>query len=226
MTNVLGYHQTRFTFDKRRETLWRSLFKFYFRRWIRENDCVLELGAGYGHFINNVNARRRIAVDLWPELPTFLQAGVEGHVGTVSDLSFLENDSVDFVFASNLFEHLTQDELSRVLLQIKPKLSARGLLCALQPNYRYAYREYFDDYTHITVYSHVTLCDFLRTCGYEIVECKPRFMPFTVKSSAIISPVLIWLYLNSPLKPLGKQMLVIARPSAGPQDSKTLQDLM
>ena len=226
MTKVLGYHQTRFTFDKRRETLWRSLFKFYFRRWIREDDCVLELGAGYGHFINNVNARRRIAIDLWPELLTFLQAGVEGHVGTVSDLSFLENDSVDFVFASNLFEHLTQDELSRVLLQIKPKLSARGLLCALQPNYRYAYREYFDDYTHITVYSHVTLCDFLRTCGYEIVECKPRFMPFTVKSSAIVSPILIWLYLNSPLKPLGKQMLVIARPSAGPQDSKTSQDSM
>jgi len=224
MTNVLGYHQTRFTFDKRRETLWRSLFKFYFRRWIRENDCVLELGAGYGHFINNVKARRRIAVDLWPELLTFLQAGVEGHVGNVSELSFLENDSVDFVFASNLFEHLTQDELSRVLLQIKPKLSARGLLCALQPNYRYAYREYFDDYTHITVYSHVTLCDFLRACGYEIVVCKPRFMPFTVKSSAIISPILIWLYLNSPLKPLGKQMLVIARPSAGPRDSKTLQD--
>lgn len=220
MNANLGYHQTRFGFDRRRETLWHSLIEFYFQRWIREDDCVLELGAGYGHFINNVNARRRIAMDLWPEFPTYLRSGVESHVGSVTDLSFLENGSVDFAFASNLFEHITQNDLANVLRQIRPKLSDRGLLCVLQPNYRYAYREYFDDYTHITVYSHVTLCDFLRTCGYQIVECQPRFMPLTVKSRAIVSPLLIWLYLNSPLKPQGKQMLVIARPSATPEDSK------
>jgi hypothetical protein len=213
MKTAVGYHQTRFEYDPRREVLWRSLFQFYFQRWISPDDCVLELGAGYCHFINNVKARRRIALDLWPEMPMFLSPGIEGHVGSVTDLSFLPYDSVDFVFASNLFEHITQEELSDVLGQLETKLSSHGLLCVLQPNYRYAYREYFDDYTHITVYSHLTMCDFLRSCGYEIVECKPRFMPLTVKSRLKISPSLIWLYLNSPLKPLGKQMLIIARPS-------------
>jgi hypothetical protein len=213
MTTDVGYHQIRFKYDARRETLWRSLFRFYFQRWIREDDCVLELGAGYGHFINNVKARRRIALDLWPELPNFLQAGVESHVGSVTDLSFLQNHSVDFAFASNLFEHITKDDLADVLHQLEPKLSSRGLLCLLQPNYSYAYREYFDDYTHITVYSHVTMCDFLRTCGYEIVDCKPRFMPLTVKSRVMVSSILIWLYLKAPMKPLAKQMLIIARPS-------------
>jgi len=220
-----GYHQTRFEYDARREILWRSLFRFYFRRWIHEEDCVVELGAGYGHFINNVTARRRIAVDLWPEMLTFLQPGIEGHIGSVTDLSFLNDDSVDFAFASNLFEHISQDELARVLCQLEPKLSRNGVLCLLQPNYRYAYREYFDDYTHITVYSHLTICDFLRAHGYEIVECKPRFTPLTVKSRLKISPILIWLYLNSPLKPLGKQMLVVARPcrSSGPTVSRSQQ---
>lgn len=208
-----GYHQTRFEYDARREVLWRSLFKFYFRRWIREDDCVLELGAGYAHFINNVKARRRIALDVWPEMPSFLHPEVEGHVGCVTDLAFLPDGSVDFAFASNLFEHITQDDLAHVLRQLESKLSPRGLLCLVQPNYRYAYREYFDDYTHITVYSHLTMCDFLRAAGYEIVACKPRFMPLTVKSRLRISPTLIWLYLNSPIKPMGKQMLVIARPS-------------
>jgi hypothetical protein len=215
MNENRGYHQTRFTFDKRRETLWRSLYRFYFRRWIRDDDCVLELGAGYGHFINNVNAQRRIAVDLWSELPSYLQPGVECHVGNISDLSFLKNNSVDFAFASNVFEHIAQNDLAKVLDQLRSKLSSRGLLCALQPNYHYAYREYFDDYTHITVYSHISLCDFLRSCGYQIVKCEPKFMPLSVKSGATVSPILIWLYLNSPLKPLGKQMLVVARPSAG-----------
>jgi hypothetical protein len=208
-----GYHQTRFEYDARRETLWRSLYKFFFKHWIREEDCVVELGAGYGHFINSVKARRRIALDLWSEMPKYAQPGVETRVGSVTDLSFLPDGSVDFAFASNLFEHITQDELARVLSQLEGKLSSRGLLCLLQPNYRYAYREYFDDYTHITVYSHLTMLDFLRACGYEIVDCRPRFMPLTVKSRFRVSSSLIWLYLHSPVKPLGKQMLIIARPS-------------
>jgi len=213
VSTVVGYHQTRFEYDPRREILWRSLFNFYFQRWIREDDCVLELGAGYCHFINNVRARRRIALDLWHEMPTFLNPEVESHVGSVTNLSFLQSGSVDFAFASNLFEHITQDEFADVLYQLKTKLSGRGLLCLLQPNYRYAYREYFDDYTHITVYSHLTMCDFLRSRGYDIAECQPRFMPLTVKSRLKISSSLIWLYLKSPLKPLGKQMLIVARPS-------------
>jgi hypothetical protein len=213
VSTVAGYHETRFEYDSRREILWRSLFNSYFHRWIREDDCVLELGADYCHFINNVRARHRVALDLWPEMPTFLRPEVEGHVGSVTDLSFLQNGSVDFAFASNLFEHITQDDFSDVLRQLERKLSIRGLLCLLQPNYRYAYREYFDDYTHITVYSHRSMCDFLRACGYEIVECRPRFMPLVVKSRLKMSPILIWLYLKSPLKPLGKQMLIVAQPS-------------
>ena len=220
-----GYHQTRFEYDLRRETLWQSLYKFFFKGWIREDDCVLELGAGYGHFINNVVARRRIALDLWPEMPKYVQPGVECEVGSVTDLSFLRNGSVDFVFASNLFEHITQPELAELLNQLQDKLSARGLLCLLQPNYRYAYREYFDDYTHITVYSHLTMCDFLRAHGYEIVDCRPRFMPLTVKSRLKIHSFLIWLYLHLPVKPMGKQMLVIARPTRtrGPAGSSLQQ---
>lgn len=220
-----GYHQTRFEYDARREILWRALYRFFFKHWIREDDCVVELGAGYGHFINNVKARRCIALDLWSEMPNHVRPGVESRVGSVTDLSFLPDGSVDFTFASNLFEHITQRELQCVLRQLESKLSNRGLLCLLQPNYRYAYREYFDDYTHITVYSHLSMCDFLAANGYEIVDCRPRFMPLTVKSRFRISPSLIWLYLQSPVKPLGKQMLIIARPmrSGGMVDSLSRQ---
>jgi hypothetical protein len=207
-----GYHQTRFGYDARRETLWRSLYNFYLKRWIGEDDCVLELGAGYGHFINNVKARRRIALDMWSEMPAYAQPGIETHVGSVTDLSFLQDRAVDFAFASNLFEHISQDDLACVLHQLNVKLSDRGLLCLIQPNYRYAFKEYFDDYTHITVYSHLAMCDFLSACGYEVVECIPRFMPLTVKSRLKISPSLIWMYLHLPLKPMGKQMLIVARP--------------
>ena len=81
----------------------------------------------------------------------------------------------------------------------------------LQPNYGY-HREYFDDYTHISVYSHIGVADFLAANGYEVIEVRPRFLPLTVKSRLPVSPLLIALYLKSPFKPMGKQMLLRARP--------------
>ncbi len=208
-----AYHQTRLPYDRKREILWRALWKFYFRKHIASSDCVLELGCGYADFINNVRARRRIALDSWPGFLQYLSEGVEGHVVDVTDLTLVEGGSIDFAFASNLFEHLTKEALSTVLGQLREKLTVNGRLGILQPNYRYAYKEYFDDYTHVTVYSHETLCDFLAANGYEVIECVPRFMPLTIKNrKMVVSEWLIRLYLSLPVKPLGKQMLVIARP--------------
>ncbi len=82
----------------------------------------------------------------------------------------------------------------------------------LQPNYRYAYREYFDDYTHLAVYSHLSLADFLSANDFEVLNVSPRFLPLTIKSRIPVSPWLIRAYLASPIKPMGKQMLVRARP--------------
>jgi len=207
-----AYFRTRFTADARRDVLWTTLCRFYFSKLVAPTDCVLELGAGYGGFINNVAARRRIAVDAWPGFVERLDAGIEGHVGDLTDLAFLQPASVDFAFASNLFEHVSQEQFAEVLARLDTALSARGTLNILQPNYRYAFREYFDDYTHRTVYSHVSLCDFLEAHGFEVIDCHPRFLPLTVKSRLPVSPTLIRLYLASPLKPMGKQMLVRARP--------------
>ena len=210
---VEAYHQTRLPYDQKREILWRALWKFHFSKHVGSSDCVLELGCGYAHFINNVQARRRIAVDSWPGFLKYLGKDVEGHVGDANDLSFLERGSIDFAFASNLFEHLTKECLSALLAQLSDKLTTRGKLAILQPNYRYAYKEYFDDYTHVSVYSHESLCDFLAAHRYEVIECIPRFLPLTIKNrKMIVSESLIRLYLSLPVKPLGKQMLVIARP--------------
>jgi SAM-dependent methyltransferase len=211
--NATNYFKTRLPADPRRETLWKALNDYYFSGIIQPSACVLELGAGYGHFINNVRARRRIAVDIWEGLPSYLEPEIEWRVGSVEDLSFLADSSVDFVFASNLFEHVTQAVFSSVLRQLKTKLAPGGMLTILQPNYLFAYREYFDDYTHVTVYSHISLCDFLAANGFEVMNCQPRFMPLTVKSRLRVSPWLIRAYLHSPIKPLGKQMLIRARVS-------------
>jgi hypothetical protein len=208
------YHETRFVFDERRETLWKTLCESYFNQLISPDDTVLELGAGYCSFINNARAKKRIALDLWPGVAKAAGAGVHATVGSVTDLSFLEDASVDFAFASNLFEHLTQSEFELTLRQLRNKLSPGGTLNILQPNYKLAYREYFDDYTHVAIYSDTSLCDFLAAHGFRVVKRQAGFLPFSIKSRWPVSPRLIRLYLASPIKPFAKQMFIRAVPSS------------
>ena len=208
-----GYHDSRLSHDVRRDTVWQALWLHYFRKIVPADGCVLDMGCGYGEFINNVVARRRIGLDMWEGIRAHLAPGVEPVVGSVTDLGGIDDNSVDFAFASNLFEHIPQDALVAVLAQLRAKLTERGTLTMLQPNYRYAYREYFDDYTHVAIYSHISLADLLVANGWDVIEVKPRFLPLTVKSRLPVSQWLIRLYLALPFKPIGKQMLLRARPS-------------
>jgi SAM-dependent methyltransferase len=207
-----GYHDSRLTADPKRNIVWGALWRYYFRKHIAADFTVLDLGCGYGEFINNVIAKRRIALDSWPEFPKYLAPGVEPIVASTTDLEALADGSIDYAFASNLFEHITQDELAMVLAALRTKLSARGSITMIQPNYRYAASEYFDDYTHVSIWSHISMADFLVANGYDVTDVRPRFLPLTVKSRLPVWPILIRLYLMLPFKPLGKQMLLSARP--------------
>jgi hypothetical protein len=205
-----AYHHTRFTADLRRRVLWQTLVANVFQKQIPPDAVVLELGAGYGDFINSVQARRRIAVDCWDGMTAHLEPGVEGLVTSVTQLDAVADNSVDYVFSSNCFEHILQKELVECLAQLRCKMKPGARLTIVQPNFKYCAREYFDDYTHVSIYTDKGLCDLLAANGFKIVRCVPRFMPFSIKGSLPVHPWLIRLYLTSPFKPLAKQMLISA----------------
>jgi ubiquinone/menaquinone biosynthesis C-methylase UbiE len=205
-----NYHATRFTPDPRRRVLWETLVAAVFQKEIPAEATVLELGAGYGDFINSIKARRRVAVDRWPGMLDHLEPGVEGVVTSIADLEKIADGSVDYVFSSNCFEHVSQEDLRTCLQQLRRKMKPGATLTIVQPNYKYAFREYFDDYTHVSIYTEVSLCDFLASEGFVIKRCVPRFLPLTIKGKLPVSPLLIRLYLASPFKPLAKQMLISA----------------
>jgi SAM-dependent methyltransferase len=204
------YHSTRFTPDPRRQILWQTLVAHEFQKHIPPAAAVLELGAGYGHFINAIQARRRIALDVWPGMTEHLAPGVEGIISDISQLDAITDDSIDYVFSSNCFEHVSQQKLIDCLTQLRRKMKPGATLNIVQPNFKYCAREYFDDYTHVSIYTETGLADLLAAHGFKISRCVPRFMPFSIKSSMPVWPWLIRLYLSSPFKPFGKQMLIRA----------------
>lgn len=210
-----NYFGTRLGYDPKRRVLWDSLWRHYFSTVFQGATTVVELGAGWCDFINSVHAPRRIAVDLWQGVEDAAADGVEAHIGSATDLSFLEDGGADVVFASNLVEHLDRSAFEQMLSECRRILRPGGLLALLQPNFRLCADRYFDDFTHVSIWTDTSLSDFLASEGWKVEVRRRRFLPLTVKSRLPVSPLLIRTYLKSPIKPLAGQMLIVARSEKG-----------
>ncbi len=204
-----GYFSTRLAPEAARAAVWGHVTA-YLQRWIPPDGVVIDLAAGYADFAANVRARRRIAIDLNPALPSLVAPGVEAIVGDATDLSTFADGSIDAVFASNFLEHLDHEAVDRCLAEIHRALRPGGRLLLVQPNFRLAPGAYFDDYTHRTIFTDRSLADLLVARGFTLVRVEPRFLPLTLKSRLKSGHRLVPLYLRSPYRPLAGQMLHIA----------------
>jgi SAM-dependent methyltransferase len=212
---MTSYHRVHFIDDPRRATVWRAVAR-HLAPHVPKDAHVLELGAGYCHWINNVDATRRVAADSWSELPAHTAPGVEPLViDIVRDMASIPSESFDVVLASNVLEHVPHDDVPNVVENAARLLRSGGRFILIQPNFRYSWRSYFDDYTHRSIFTDVSLPAVLRAGGFRILTVKRRFVPYSMQGMNL--PVTGWLvraYLLSPLKPLAGQMLVIAEKGA------------
>lgn len=205
------YHDAHFGDHPARATVWEAIAA-HLAPYVAPDARVIEFGAGYCHWINHVRAARRVAVDAWPEMPRHAGPGVDAIVQDLrAGLAGVDAGSFDAVLASNLLEHFEPDDAARVVREACRLLRPGGRFLVIQPNFRYAWRRYFDDYTHRSVFTDVSLPALLRSEGLRVDEVKPRFLPYSMLGSRL--PVTRWLvsaYLRSPVKPGAGQMLVIA----------------
>jgi len=210
------YFNSRFTFDPRREVIWSILCK-RIQKDIPVQLRILDIGAGYCNFINNIIGREKHALDIFPDLGKFAAKDVIVHVRPCSDLSCFQDDYFDFVFSSNLFEHLSREDFERTRGEILRILRVGGRLGVIQPNYKYCARDYFDDYTHRIIFSHISLSDALKAGGFKIIKIIPRYLPFSVQTARFLAiRSIISLYMLLPFKPFARQMYVLAeKPKSG-----------
>jgi SAM-dependent methyltransferase len=198
----------------RKNEIWRVLCRRYFQRYIRPSDTVVDVACGYGEFINNVAAGRRIAIDLNPEVPRFLEPGVEFHESPAMKLASVVGGCADVVFTSNFLEHLPDKKtLDAFLEQVFVTLRPGGRYVILGPNLRYLPGEYWDFYDHHLGLTHFSLMEALQLRRFEIEVCIDRFLPYTTQGALPTHPWLVELYLKFPVawRILGKQFLVVAR---------------
>ncbi len=207
------YYESRYVPDKNRPLVWKEIVS-YLKKYIPENGTVLDIGAGYCDFINNVETKTKIALDYSSDFEKFANKDVKTIRSSVLDMKEISNDSIDLLFASNLLEHLSDDELQKAMSEIKRILKNNRLLILMQPNYRLSFKTYFDDPTHKKVFSDLALESFLISHGFKIELKKARFLPFSLRSKPSIIPLssfIVRAYLYSPWKPFAGQMLFVSK---------------
>ena len=196
---------------QQKNNIWRVLCRSFFQKYIPKDSIVLDIGAGYCEFINNIKCAGKYAVDLNEDTPNFANNDVK--VFNCPSIPFSDN-SMDMVFMSNFLEHLkTKEEVIKTLSDIFRVLKAGGGVMILQPNIRYLYKEYWDFFDHHIPLSDKSLIEVLQMVGFRIEQALPRFLPYTTKSKIPQKPFLVEIYLKMPFvwKIMGKQMFILGR---------------
>jgi SAM-dependent methyltransferase len=197
-----------------KRAIWKVLCEDFFSQHVKATDAVVDIGAGYCEFINQVQAGRRVAVDLNPRVREFAAPGVEVLNESCTELPSIASDSVDVVFMSNFLEHLPSKQMVfDTIAAARRVLRQGGRLIILQPNVRLLPGKYWDFFDHHTPLTEKSLVEAITTLELEPVRVIARFLPYTTKSVLPQWPWLVRVYLRLPPAwwLLGKQSLIVAR---------------
>jgi SAM-dependent methyltransferase len=209
-------YKIRFTEEQlpRKNAIWQVICQHFLQKLISPSSTVVDIACGYGEFINNITAKRKIAVDMNPDTSTFLDSDVEFHHCSAMQIDRDLLGCADVVFTSNFLEHLPDKKtLDLFLQQIFLLLKPGGTYLILGPNLRYVPGEYWDFYDHHLGLTHLSLIEALQMQGFKPEICIDRFLPYTTQTSLPTHPYFVWLYLKMPFawRFLGKQFFIVAR---------------
>jgi len=198
----------------RKNAIWQVICRDFLQRFVRPADTVVDVACGYGEFLNNIVAARKIAVDLNEDARRFLDPAVTFHLAPATRLASVVGGEADVVFTSNFLEHLPDKKtLEQFLDEVMRALKPGGHYLVLGPNLRYLPGAYWDFYDHHLGLTHLSLGEVLQLKGFELVRCIDRFLPYTTQGALPTHPWLVRLYLKLPFawKLLGKQFFIVAR---------------
>jgi SAM-dependent methyltransferase len=194
--------------------VWKILCDEYFSTFVPPHAHVLDLGSGWGEFINNVQAAKKYAMDLNPDAGRRLSGDTHFLHQDCSEEWQVRQESLDVVFTSNFLEHLPdKPHVERTLAQACRCLKDDGLIICLGPNIKYVPGAYWDFWDHFIPLTELSLSEVLKMEGFSVESCIPRFLPYSMSTGGNPPLFFVRLYLKlSPLWPLfGKQFLVVAR---------------
>ena len=197
-----------------RNSVWQILINDFFIQWINQDSVILDLGCGYGEFINNIDGCRKHAMDLNPDTRKILKKEILFHEQDCSKPWPLDSESLDLIFTSNFFEHLPNKEtLDQTISHAHKHLKKNGCLVMIGPNIAALKGHYWDFWDHHVALSDQSAAELLELHEFTVEKKISRFLPYNMVRIRKRPLFLVRLYLRLHLvwRFFGSQFLIVAR---------------
>lgn len=164
--------------EQYRNGVWKILCSQFFTKYIPDDSSVLDLGADWGEFINNVTAKTKFAMDLNSDTKQHLAKNITLLHQDCSTQWQVESDSLDIVFTSNFLEHLPDKEkVDYTIAEAFRCLKSGGQIICLGPNIKYVNGAYWDFWDHYIPLTEASTEEMLKLAGFVVQEFIPPFCP-------------------------------------------------
>lgn len=215
--NYNRIYQYRFegTNEAKKKVVWQELAQWLYDGYLNEPHRVLDPAGGLCEFINAIPSTEKWTIDLEENfIRKHAAPNVKVLVGNNLEVELPEN-YFDAIFISNFLEHLeSQKEVALFLGRMFKSLKKGGRITVMGPNFKYAYKEYFDFADHTVILSELGVAEHLYGAGFSLLNVIDRFFPLSFRTGGRlpVTPFTIKTYLRMPIawRILGKQFLVIA----------------
>jgi SAM-dependent methyltransferase len=197
-----------------RMEVWRILCRDYFSRYVLPEYTILDMGSGWGEFINNIDAACKYAMDLNPDAKSRLNSNIHFLQQDCSQEWDIPENHLDIVFSSNFLEHLPDKQhIESTITEMYRGLREGGLAIFLGPNIKYVGGAYWNFWDHFIPLTEQSLAEVLSLKGFQVEVNLPRFLPYSMSTGSTPPLFFLKLYLRLPFfwRFFGKQFLVIAK---------------
>jgi len=204
-----------------RNQVWQVLCEDFFSSYIDVDANILDLGCGWGEFINNISAGKKFAMDMNPDAKGKLSSGIHFLHQDCSEPWPLEPASLDIVFSSNFLEHLPdKDHVEKTIAHVSRALKPGGRVVFMGPNIRYIPGAYWDFWDHYVPITDLSMAELLKLNNFDISRNISRFLPYTMSNGKPPPLFMLKAYLKLPIFwPLfGRQFLVIGEKKRSTTD--------
>lgn len=184
---------------QKRNGVWRILIEEIFQGYIDKKSSVLDVGAGFCEFINNVQCKNKYAIDLSNIIKKHCDNNVKTIIKPFLYIPHRYYGKFDILFMSNFLEHLlNKNEVIKALSVSHKLLKKDGKLIIVQPNIDLMHTKYWDRIDHHIALNTESIKEALEISNFKIYKYYIRFLPSTFQQKLPILGFFIRIYLKLP----------------------------
>lgn len=185
MTNP-DYIKTIYDLKKKPLTTYPSIFiKHLISKYkIQNNSSILDLGCGRGEFLNEFinNGMKGYGVDISDFAIEFCPKAKINVIDIEKEKIPYPDNTFDVVYSKSFVEHFHYPE--KIFNEIYRVLKPGGIIITLTPEWQYIYRSFFEDFTHRTPFTRISLKNIQEMSGFKDIKVESfKQLPIIFKNN-------------------------------------------